>query len=108
MAKAGLWQEAAFRWRMQMEQTGPSAALYNNLAIAAESQGKFDEAERLYLEALKLAPDNPVIQDNHEQFIKLREGRAPDEEKPDRKMRRRPGQEPRSPDDPDESKGEVQ
>lgn len=104
MAKAGLWKEAAFRWQMQVEQTGPSAALYNNLAVAAESQGNFDEADRLYREALKLAPNHPVILDNHKQFIQLREGKALEEEKPEKKKRRGPD----SPQPPVEPQGETE
>lgn len=80
MAQKGLWQEAAFRWRTELTQSGPTAALLNNLAIAAESAGDFPEAERLYQEALKLAPAHPVISDNQQQFLKLKKGELPLEE----------------------------
>ncbi len=90
MAQNGLWQEAAFRWQTQLEKTGPSAALLNNLAIAAESEGQFAEAERLYSEALKLSPGNPAILENQQQFMKLKEGKTPPEDEPDKKLRGRP------------------
>jgi tetratricopeptide (TPR) repeat protein len=87
MAQKGLWQEAAYRWRSQLDKTGPSAALFNNLAIAAESAGNFSDAERFYDEALKLAPGHPVISDNRDQFHKLKKGELPpeDEEKKGKK-----------------------
>lgn len=80
MAQKGLWQEAAFRWRSELDKTGPSAALLNNLAIAAESAGDFGEAERLYQEALKMAPNHPVISENQKLFLKLKTGELPPEE----------------------------
>lgn len=90
MAQKGLWKEAAFRWQKQMDQTGPSAAILNNLAIAAESEGDFPKAERLYQEALKLAPGDPVILDNQAEFMKLKEGKNLEEENQDKKLPGRP------------------
>lgn len=86
MAQKGLWQEAAYRWQGQLEAHGPTAALLNNLAIAAESAGDFQEAERLYAEALKMSPGNPVILENQKLFLKLKAGNEPEEDKEDRKM----------------------
>lgn len=70
LAKEGLWQEAIYRWQKGQPAGGGSAALHNNLAVALESLGKFDEAEREYQLALKLAPANAKIQSNYNLFKK--------------------------------------
>ncbi len=94
MAQQGLWKEASYRWQAQMAKEGPSAALLNNLAIAAEADGKFEDAESLYQKALKLAPKHPVIQGNYDQFVRLKEGKEQDLDKPGKKRRGRPGSDP--------------
>ena len=49
---------------------GGSAALHNNLAVALESLGKFEDAEREYQLAMKLEPANAKIQSNYNLFKK--------------------------------------
>jgi len=70
LAKEGLWQEAYYRWQKAMTADGGSAALHNNLAVALESLGRYEEAEREYQLALKLAPANSKIQSNYNLFKK--------------------------------------
>ena len=64
LAREGLWKEAYFRWAKSLEKGKESAALYNNMAIALEGMGKLEEAEKMYIKALKLSPNNPQIKKN--------------------------------------------
>jgi Flp pilus assembly protein TadD len=68
LAKEGLWQEAIYRWQKTMTPDGGSAALHNNLAVALESLGRVEEAEREYQLALKLAPADAKIKSNYNLF----------------------------------------
>lgn len=70
LARAGLWQEAFYRWQKTLEKNGMKPALHNNLAIAFEKMGKFEEAEKEYRKALELDPKNARIQENFRQFQK--------------------------------------
>jgi len=80
LAKEGLWQEAYYRWQKAMTPGGGSAALHNNLAVALEYLGRYEEADREYQLALKLAPANSRIQSNYNLFKKNQKGDA-DEKK---------------------------
>ena len=70
LARAGLWQEAFYRWQKTLEKNGMNPALHNNLAVALEKMGKFEEAEKEYRKALELDPKNVRIQENFKQFQK--------------------------------------
>ena len=70
-ARQGLWREALFRWERAVREDAKNPRLRNNLAIAYESLGRFEEADREYREALRLAPDNREIHDNHESFLEM-------------------------------------
>lgn len=70
LAREGLWQEAIYRWQKSMTADGGSAALHNNLAVALESLGRYEEAEREYQLALKRDPANVKIQSNYNLFKK--------------------------------------
>ena len=67
-AKKGLWREAEFRWQKARKLSPGSARILNNLAVAQETQGNFEEADRLYREALRLLPSNDDIQENYRLF----------------------------------------
>ncbi|UCH95230.1 MAG: tetratricopeptide repeat protein [Candidatus Aminicenantes bacterium] len=71
LARQGLWKEAYYRWNRALEQGKESAALYNNIAIALEEMGKFEEAEKAYQKALKLSPNNQTVQGNYNKFKKM-------------------------------------
>lgn len=81
-AERDLWNEAAFRWKRVLEENPASAAAWNNLAVAYEKQGRWDEAEKAYQAALKIAPDNASIKANYEKFTA---GAIKPKEKPEAK-----------------------
>ena len=53
VAQNGLWNEALYRWQKATELDPTYAAAWNNLAIAYEHEGKFDEAKQAYAKALQ-------------------------------------------------------
>ncbi len=72
MAREGLWREAAFRYQRALAEGQDTAAVHNNLAIALENLGRWEEADAAYRKALTLRPDDGLIKDNYEQFKKSR------------------------------------
>lgn len=74
-AKAGLWREAAFRWKRSLQQTPDNPRLRNNLAVAYESLGDLERAEAEYKEALRLDPGNEEIRANYDSFKEIHRAR---------------------------------
>lgn len=70
-AQKNLWDEAIFRWKKTLETDPNSAAAYNNLAVAYEKKGLWDDAEKAYESAIRINPENKYIKSNYENF-KLR------------------------------------
>lgn len=71
MAKMNLWREAMFRFRRAVEINPSDAMAHNNLAVAYEANGDFDEARKEYLEALKLDRSNAYIQKNYSRYVEF-------------------------------------
>lgn len=71
MAKQNLWREALFRFRRAVEIDPSDAMAHNNLAVAYEANGDFDNARKEYLEALKLDRSNQYIQKNYSRYVEF-------------------------------------
>jgi len=71
MAKMNLWREAMFRFKRAIEMDPDDAMAHNNLAVAYEANGDFDNAAREYREALRLDRSNSYIQKNYSRFIEF-------------------------------------
>ena len=71
VAQTGLWNEALYRWQKATEIDPTYAAAWNNLAIAYEHEGKFDEAKKAYEKALQLEPKNLMIRQNYDLFKEI-------------------------------------
>lgn len=70
MAQRGLWSEAWFRFdRARQMGGGNDPQVLNNLAVAAEALGRFDEALGYYRDALALAPGNSDLKNNYDRFV---------------------------------------
>jgi Tfp pilus assembly protein PilF len=67
-AEMELWDEAIFRWKKVISQDPNNAAAHNNLAVAYEKKGMWEEAEKEYQTALGLDPKNERINSNFEKF----------------------------------------
>lgn len=65
-AERNLWDEAIFRWRKALEADPRSVSAHNNLAVAYERKGLFNEALKEYEAALKLDPDNSYVKSNYQ------------------------------------------
>jgi hypothetical protein len=73
MAEKGNWREARYRWEIIARDQPDNGRVLNNLAVAAEVLGRFDEAEELYDKALSLSGDDEYVGDNRrrlEWFLK--------------------------------------
>jgi Flp pilus assembly protein TadD len=67
-AENNLWGEALFRWKKEVEVRPRSAAAHNNLAVALEKNGQWEEARKEYELAVKLEPENAQIKMNYQKF----------------------------------------
>lgn len=74
-ARLDLWDEAIFRWKKYLQVEPGSAAAHNNLAVAYEKKGLWEEAKEQYDLALKYDPNNKHIVSNHKQFMRRYEAR---------------------------------
>ena len=87
-ARHELWEEAIFRWKKVLNDDPRSAAAHNNLAVAYEKKGLWEEARKEYEAALKIAPDNPWIKLNFKRFeenLELGKSALKDKGQPDEK-----------------------
>ncbi len=72
-AQKDLWEEAIFRWKKVVLSNPKSAAAHNNLAVAYEKKGLWEEAKKEYETALELSPGNSHIKANYQNFKKNHE-----------------------------------
>lgn len=68
MAQKGSWKEAQFRFQKASELAPDDPEILNNLAVAYENNGRYDDAERTYLQALQIDAGNDRIRSNYERF----------------------------------------
>ena len=80
MAKRGLWNEALFRFRMANQARPNDGRILNNMAVAFEAVGSFEEAFASYKRALKADPTNSDLRRNYSRFIEFYQGFKPPEE----------------------------
>ena len=71
VAQNGLWNEALYRWQKATELDPSYAAAWNNLAIAYEHEGRFEDAKQAYDKALQLDPKNLMIRQNYDLFKEI-------------------------------------
>jgi len=71
VAQNGLWNEALYRWQKAVELDPTYSAAWNNLAIAYEHEGKFEDAKKAYEKALQLDPKNLMIRQNYDLFKEI-------------------------------------
>ena len=71
VAQNQLWNEALYRWQKATELDPSYAAAWNNLAVAYEHEGKFEEAKKAYEKALQLEPKNLMIRQNYDLFKEI-------------------------------------
>lgn len=77
MAKRGLWNEALFRFKRAEQGMPNSPVLLNNLAVASEAVGRFDDALEYYKRGA--ASGNRELRKNYSRFLEFYQGFKPDE-----------------------------
>ena len=77
MARRGLWNEALFRFRMANQVRPNDSRILNNMAVAFEAVGRFEEALASYQKALKADPSNRELKKNYSRFIEFYQGFRP-------------------------------
>jgi Flp pilus assembly protein TadD len=82
MAKRGLWNEALFRFEQAKALAPADARAWNNLAVACEAVGRFDDAYAAYEEAARLDPANKKLKRNVSRFLEFYQGFKPGGAKP--------------------------
>jgi Tfp pilus assembly protein PilF len=83
MAKMNLWREAMFRFNRAVEINPNDAMAHNNLAVAYEANGDFDNAAKEYKEALRLDRSNSYIQKNYSRLVEFTTRSKKKQQKPD-------------------------
>src|SRR5438045_4033120 len=71
MAQMSLWREAMFRFQRAVQLNPGDAMAHNNLAVAYEANGDFENAAREYREAMRLDKSNQYIQKNYSRYVEF-------------------------------------
>jgi Flp pilus assembly protein TadD len=71
MAERGLWNEAMFRFEQARTLAPKDVAVLNNLAVAYEAVGRFDDALATYRAALEIAADQRRVRQNYTRFLEF-------------------------------------
>lgn len=80
MAQRGLWNEALFRFRQAEKIESGNPRVWNNLAVAYEATGGYEEALKSYRRALELAPADQQIKRNYSRFVEFYQSFKPKKE----------------------------
>lgn len=80
MARRGLWNEALFRFRQAERHAPQNPRVINNIAVAHEALGQFDQALDYYQRAVKAAPSNAELRRNYSRFVEFYRNFKPDPE----------------------------
>ena len=67
-AQKNLWKEATLQFENAIETDPTYASAWNNLGIAYEQLGRFDDARTAYEKAMNLDPKNEYIKTNYASF----------------------------------------
>jgi len=68
VAREGYWQEALMRFRQADALQPGDPEILNNIAVALEATGDYEEARETYGRALTIAPGNVVLRRNFQEF----------------------------------------
>lgn len=68
MAQRGLWNEALFRFRQAERLSPEDVSVLNNLAVAYEALGQFEEALQHYQRALRVDANSRDLKRNYARF----------------------------------------
>lgn len=80
MARRGLWNEALFRFNRALVTRPGDAQILNNIAVAYEALGLFEQALETYKQALAASPNNRDLRANYSRFLEFYQSFKPAEE----------------------------
>jgi Flp pilus assembly protein TadD len=70
-ATRGYWQEALFRFERARAIAPDDARMLNNLAVALEALGRYDDALATYKKAVSLDPKDTTVKRNYARFAEF-------------------------------------
>ncbi len=70
-AEKNYWQEALFRFERARDAKPDDVEILNDLAVALEAMGRYDDALATYKKALQVAPKNTVLRRNYARFAEF-------------------------------------
>ncbi len=70
-AEKNYWQEALFRFERAKTLAPDDPEVLNNLAVALEALGRYDEALAVYKQALQHSPKSITVKKNYAQFAEF-------------------------------------
>ena len=70
-AQRSYWQEALFRFERARNLNPTNGEVLNNLAVALEALGRYDEALAAYKKALQDTPKSNMIRKNYARFAEF-------------------------------------
>jgi Flp pilus assembly protein TadD len=70
-AVKGYWQEALFRFERARVSSPDDPEVLNNLAVALEVAGRYDDALVTYKKAVEKAPTNTMLKKNYSRFAEF-------------------------------------
>ena len=71
MAEQGLWNEAVFRFEQARTLAPRDVRVLNDLAVAYEAVGRFDDALKTYRSALEVEADQRRVRQNYTRFLEF-------------------------------------
>ena len=71
MAQRFLWSEALFRFRQAEKLEPGNVRAMNNIAVALEAIGRFEDALTAYQRALKAEPNSVELKRNYGRFVEF-------------------------------------
>ena len=80
MAKRGLWSEALFRFQQANRLDPDNARILNNVAVAYEALGLFDQALEAYRAALAAGPSDKEVRNNYSGFVEFYQNFRPQDD----------------------------
>jgi len=78
MAQRGLWSEALFRFRQADSVRPDDPRILNNLAVAYEAVGGYEQALETYQKALRVQPNNSDLRRNYSRFVEFYQAFKPE------------------------------
>jgi|CXWL01.1.fsa_nt_gi Tfp pilus assembly protein PilF len=71
MAKRGLWKEALFRFQQADRLSPDNGHVLNNMAVAYEAAGRYEDALATYQRAIRLDSANAELKRNYARFAEF-------------------------------------